>query len=211
MSRTGGRTLGGVERATQTDTGYWQAEIEFLIRDRNAWKVWKAIETELNGRTGVVAILMNEKHSAPYVGGIESRPVITNHSDGTSFSDGAGYRTRSIDLKMGSAAPVGSTVVTLEAVNAGDDLTGVTFSYQYAAYETGSLISKSGDLWQMRVFPPIRQAIPAGADLECDDPMCLMHLMTDTGMDAEQSPDPLAKKTVHFNEAVDFWADLLIS
>ena len=212
FSRSGGTSLENSETTTRTDLGKWRAEIGPIpLYYPNEYRVWNAIETYLGGRPGLVAVPCNEKFTAPYVGGQRSEPDHTTHSDGTTFSDGTQYRTRSIDLRMATTAQLGATVVSIEAVNAGDDLTGIYFSYQFALYQTGELISKNGDIWQLRIFPAIRQIIPAGADLECDDPACLMHLETDTAMSVEETPGQLATPSVRFVEAVDYWNILATS
>lgn len=212
FSRTGGTSLENSEVITQTDLGKWRAEIGPIpLYYPNEWRVWRAISTFLNGRAGIVAIPANDRFSAPYVNGVETHPRFTTHSDGATFSDGSQYRARSIDLKMSTAATLGATVVSIEAVKAGDDLTGIRFSYQYAMYQTGELISKSGDVWQMRIFPAIRQAIPASADLECDEPKCLMRLESDTEMSVRETPNRLATPSIRLVEAVDYWNTLASS
>ena len=212
FSRTGGTSLENVEITTQTDVGKWRADIgPIIVHTRNQFRVWTAIRTYLSGRSGIIAMPANEKFTAPYVGDVETSPGLSTHSDGSTFSDGSKYRTRSIGLRMSAAAGLGATVVSIEAVNAGDDLTGVRFSYQYALYETGELISRSGNVWQVRVFPAIRQAIPAGADLEADDPMCLMKLETDIGMQLPETPDRVSRQTIRMVEAVDYWNDLAVA
>lgn len=212
FSRSGGTSLENSETITQTDLGKWRAELGPIpLYYPNEWRVWRGIATYLNGRSGIVAVPANAKFTAPYVNGIPSEPSLTPHSDGSTFSDGTQYRTRSIDLKMSTAAVLGATVVSIQSVNAGDDLTGIRFSYQYAMYQTGELINKTGDVWQMRIFPAIRQAIPAGADLECDDPMCLMRLESDTEMSVRETPNRLATPTIRLVEAVDYWNDLATS
>ncbi len=209
FSRTGGTSLENSETITRTSVGKWRAEIgPVFVHSVNQFRVWRAIDTYLGGRGGLIAVPAHEKFSAPYVNDTATEPDLSTHSDGSTFSDGSKYRTRSIDLKMSTAAALGATIVSIQAVNAGSDLTGIRFSYQYALYETGELIAKNGDIWQMRIFPAIRQSIPAGADLETDDPMCLMKLETDTGMQLPEDPSRVSSQTVRFVEAVDYWNDL---
>ncbi len=212
FSRSGGTSLENSEIVTQTDLGKWRAEIGSVpLYYPNEWRAWRAISTYLNGRSGIVAVPASERFTAPYAGGIPSIPSASTHSDGSTFSDGSQYRTRSIDLKMSTAAALGATVVSIEAVNAGEDLTGIRFSYKYALYQTGELIQKTGDVWQMRVFPAIRQAIPVDAVLEADDPMCLMRLESDTEMSVQEIPNRLATPSIRLVEAVDYWNDLAAS
>jgi len=61
------------------------------------------------------------------------------------------------------------------------------------------------------VTPAIRQTIPAGADLEFDNPTCLVHLASDNGMDIPQ--DAIGKTSlvnVNFVEATDYWSRLAL-
>jgi hypothetical protein len=111
---------------------------------------------------------------------------------------------------MATAAALGATSVQLQVLRA-PTVAGIRFSYQHALYEVGAITAQAGNVYTASIFPAIRAAIPAGADLEADRPTCLCHLASDTEMDLEVPPDRGARPTVGIVEAVDYWTDLALA
>jgi len=211
FTRSGGRSLGGIERTTRTDRGFWRIS----LNDVSVWspamrRTWNAIRTKAGGRAGTFAVPAWSFDSAPYASGQRERSILTTHADGTTFDDGTSYYQGSIDIQMATFAPLGAAVVTLRLVHA-STAAGIRFSYQHALYETGPIIGQPTETtFQVPVFPAIRQAIPAGATLECDNPTCLAHLVDDRGMDISLNNTEIDTASVEFVEAVDVWNDLAI-
>jgi hypothetical protein len=171
-------------------------------------RVWNTIETDLAGRAGLIAVPVWSFDSAPYASGEREPLALTSHDDGTPFDDGSLYQQGAIDIQMAAFAPLGATVITLRLINAAT-AAGIRFSYQHAAYKTGRILSELGDgAFQVSIFPAIRQAIPAGAQLDVDNPTCLCHLAEDRGMDLGLNNTEIDTATVEFVEAVEFWDDL---
>ncbi len=144
--------------------------------------------------------------SAPYVSG-KFEPVIdTEHSDDAPFDDDTPYVQGAISVVTDGVTPVGATSIRLRIINADDNLVGVRFSYNHALYETGPVTSVDGDIWTLPISPSVRELIPAGADLEFDQPTCLCHLAEDRGMDIDQNAvGKFSSPSVSFFEAVDYW------
>lgn len=208
FTRSGGRTLGGTERTTRTDLGYWRLTLENVsVRSREMRQQWNATRVKLGGRAGLVAVPCWSFDSAPYVSGERERAIYLPHDDGTTFDDGAEYYEGAIHIEMAAFAPLSSTVVTLRLV-AASTAAGIRFSYQHALYETGPVIEQTGaNTFRVPVFPAIRQAIPADAWLEVDNPTCLCRLVDDRGMDLMLSNVEIDTQTIEFVEAVDYWND----
>lgn len=209
FTRSGGRTLGGIETATRTDLGFWKVDyLNVLIRNqhRTQWQTWQAIRQMMGGRSGRIAVPVRSGMSAPYSSGkFEAMPE-TFHSDDTSFSDGVHYTQGAINIVSHGVAPVGATTVRMRIINADDNLVGVRFSYRYALYETGPVLDVDGDIWTVPVSPSVRELIPDGADLEFDRPAVLCRLAEDRGMDV--TADALSSNTypgVSFIEDTDYW------
>ena len=211
FTRSGGRTLGGIQRNTRTDKGFWRIGLnEVSVRTPAMRRTWNSIRTDLGGKAGLIAVPVWSFDSAPFASGSREREVLTTHDDGTPFDDGSHYHQGSIDIEMASYAPLGSTVVTLRLIHAAS-AAGIRFSYQHALYETGRIISEPGaGLCQVALSTAIRQPIPAGAKLEVDMPTCLCHLAEDQGMDLLLSNTEIETASVDFVEAVDFWNDLAL-
>lgn len=205
FTRSGGRSLSGLERVTRTDRGWWSIALEGVILEtREQRQCWNAIRTMLSGRAGLVAVPLHSREVAPYPGGLWQRPLSVSHSDGATFSDGSGYRQRVITVRASALAPIGATSMRFTAINADADLVGARFSYELAAYEIGAKRSDGS----YAITPAVRAPIPAGADLEFDQPTCLCRLADDRAMAHSVSIEGFDSHSVSFVEATEWWSDL---
>lgn len=215
FTRTGGRSLGGVEPATRTDLGYWAIEYGNVVmqnRKREQWQTWQAIRQHLSGRSGLIAVRVRTSMSAPYVSGAFEPVEEVTHDDDTLFDDDTPYTQGAISIVTEGVTPIGATTITLRVIQSAENLVGVKFSYNHALYETGPVIDVDGDLWTVPISPSVRAEIPDGITLEFDEPTCLCRLSEDRGMDIEQ--EAVAKNTypsVSFVEATDYWNALAVS
>jgi hypothetical protein len=214
FSRTGGRSLGGVERAVRTDLGFWAIEYSNVIvqsRYRDQWQTWQAIRQKLAGRVGLVAVPVRSSLSAPYASGNFEPTASVPHDDNVPLDDDSLYTQSAILVVSDGVTPLGATVIRLRIIKAAANLAGVRFSYQHALYETGPIISVEGDIWTVPIWPSVRALIPSGADLEFDQPTCLCRLASDGGMDIQSdSIRKSAYPSVSFQEATDYWNDLAL-
>lgn len=211
FTRSGGRSLGGIERTTRSDRGFWNITLDGVpVWEPDQHRTWNAIRTQLGGSAGLIMVPAWSFKSAPYVSGVYEHPIETPHDDDTPFDDDALYTQGTINIEMSSYAALGSTVVTIKVIHA-SSISGIRFSYQGGLYETGPIIEEtSADTFRVSVSPAIRMAIPSGAILEVDEPTCLCHLVDDRGMDISEGITPLLRKSVQFVEAVDYWNDLAL-
>jgi hypothetical protein len=213
FTRSGGRSLGGVEPGVRTDTGYWTVDYTGVViqnRYRNQWKVWQAIRQKLGGRSGLIAVRVPSSLTAPYVSGHFEPTADLPHDDDTLFDDDTAYEQNAISVVSVGVTPLAATSIKMRIINAEADLTGVRFSYNHALYETGPAIEIDGDTWTVPISPSVRELIPDGADLEFDRPTCLCHLADDRGMDISQDAITKGvKPNVSFIEATDYWNSLV--
>lgn len=209
FSRSGGRTLGGIEPSTRTDLGYWEISYQNIVlqnRHRDQWRAWNAIRQKLGGRPGLIAVRVRSSLSAPYASGSFEPVVETEHGDDALFDDDTPYTQGAISIVSDGVTAVGATSIRLRIINADANLVGVRFSYNHALYETGPVTSIDGDVWTVPISPSVRALIPAGSDLEFDQPTCLCHLAEDRGMDVDQNAlSKFSLPSVSFVEAVDYW------
>ncbi len=133
----------------------------------------------------------------------------TTHSDGATFSDGTKYRGRTMCALMHEAAEIGQTVVKIEVVYGLEHVSGLRFSHEWALYETGPYLSNSQTVFEVPISPAIRRRIPAGAELELDEPGCLMRLITDSAMDISLPLNRVATANLAFTEALEVWEELV--
>ncbi|MBB4235038.1 hypothetical protein [Rhizobium esperanzae] len=212
FTRSGGRSLGGVEPVIRTDLGYWAIDYTGIVvqnRYRDQWRTWQAMRTKLGGRSGLISVRVPSSLSAPYLSGRFEPGTDTLHSDDTTFDDDMLYEQGAISVVSVGVTPIGSTSISLRIIKAAADLVGVRFSYNHALYETGPATEIDGDTWTVSITPAVRELIPDGADLNFEQPTCLCHLAEDRGMDVTQ--DAINKGTrpnVSFIEATDYWNSL---
>lgn len=214
FTRSGGRSLGGVEPAVRTDLGYWAIDYGNVViqnRYRQQWQTWQAIRQKLGGRAGLIAVPVRSSLSAPYASGkFEAMGEVT-HDDDTPFDDDTPYVQGAISVVTEGFTPLGATTIRLRIIKADANLVGVRFSCGHALYETGPVLDIDGDIWTVPISPTVREPIPHGMDLEFDEPTCLCHLADDRGMDLQ--PDNVRKNTypsVSFQEATDYWNQLAL-
>lgn len=214
FTRSGGRSLGGLQRSIRTDRGYWSIEYRSVaLHDRSRRAAWNAIRTWLSGTSGLVAIPVWSFDSALAVSESNVGLSLVPHSDGTGYEGGHFYSQPSIIVQASVVAEIGDTSISLRLVHGVEGLEGIRFSYNHALYETGSVINidedaEGGAVWTVPVFPAIRATIPADAYLEFDLPTCLVRLAADREMDVSLSPGRFDLVNVSFVEAADYWSDL---
>jgi hypothetical protein len=209
FTRTGGRSLGGLQPAVRTDLGFWSIDlIDIPVHSIAQRRTWEAISQKLSGAAGLIAVPAWSQDVAPYASGRFEPIIETEHSDDTPFSDGTPYTQGAISVVTDGVTPVGATSIRLRIINAAADLVGVRFSYHHALYRTGPVLSINGDIWTLPISPTVRELIPAGADLEFDQPTCICRLAEDRGMDGGVDAVPFERRSVSFVEAADYWANL---
>jgi hypothetical protein len=211
FTRSGGRSLGGVQPTVRTDVGFWSVDLENVaVHTREQRQTWIAIRQRLGGRAGLVAVPAWSFDAAPYVSGVREEEAETDHSDDSPFDDGTPYVQGAISVVSQGVTPIGATVMRLRIIHAAANLAGVRFSFNHALYETGPVTSIVGDVWELPISPSARELIPSGANLEFDRPTCLCRLADDRGMDGGINSNHFEQRTVGFVEANDYWNGLAI-
>jgi hypothetical protein len=209
FSRSGGRTLGGLERVTRTDRGFWSIVYRGVPLATPAQRrLWNAVAQHCGGAAGLLEVPVWSFDSAAWPAGAVDGKSLVPHSDGSGFSDGTFYAQPSIGVTLVSAVAIGATSVTLRIGYGIEELSGVRFSYQGALYRTGLSTAISGTDWTVPISPAIRAPIPAGAALEFGLPTCIVRLAGDREMDVIFSRGGVDRRDVAFVEAADYWNDL---
>jgi hypothetical protein len=212
FSRSGGVSLGGLERTTRTDRGWWMIDYKSVALYTVARRrIWNAFRVSLSGASGSFVIPVWSFDTSPWAAGTVEGKSLTPHSDDSPFDDESLYEQPTIIVTMGVAAALGDTSVTLRIGYGIDELTGTRFSYNHALYELGIPTAVVDDLWTMPVFPAIRAAIPIDAALEFDLPTCRVRLASDREMDVSLTAGGFDRADVSFREDTAFWNDAAIS
>ena len=79
FTRSGGRTLGGVQRSTRTDRGHWSIVYRGVpLGDAARPRCWSAIRTGASGMAGRLAVPVWSFDSSPWADGVGLRRL---HAD----------------------------------------------------------------------------------------------------------------------------------
>lgn len=209
FSRSGGTTLGGLQRVTRTDRGWWEIAYKGVsLKTAAERRMFNALGTHCSGMATPIAIPVWSHDSAEWPAGSANGVILTPHSDGTHFDDGSLYSQPAIGVTMVDAAEIGDTSVKLRIVYGIEELIGVRFSYEHALYKTGYPTLIDGTDWTVPIAPAIRAPIPAGADLEFGLPTCLVRLASDRELDTSFTVGFFDSVDIAFVEAADYWNDL---
>lgn len=209
FSRSGGRTLGGLERVTRTDRGFWSITYKGVpLKSAADRRMFNALGVHCSGMATPIVVPVWSNDTAEWPAGSRNGVILTPHSDGSSFDDESLYSQPAIGVSLVGAAAIGATSVTLRIGYGIDELIGVRFSYEHALYQTGFPTLIDGTDWTVPITPPIRAPIPDGAALEFGLPTCLVRLASDRELDTSFTAGFFDRVDVAFVEAADHWNDL---
>lgn len=201
---SGGRSLTAVEQIVATDAGYWSIVLdEIPVAGAVRKKVWRAMSVLLEGRMNTCAVPIYD-YEAPWpVGADYGDYTGIPFSDSALFSDDGGFQQPVITATIQSAVSLGAVTVPITVVSGAALEVPNHFSVANQLYRIKSITSVVGTLTTVKVWPPVRVAMTAGADAEFDDPRQLCRLATDGEM--MSGADDYAGRTlarVNFVEAL---------
>ena len=209
FSRSGGTTLGGLQRVTRTDRGWWSIAYKGVpLKTAADRRMFNALGTHCSGMATPIVVPVWSQDSAEWPAGSVRGRYLTPHSDGSSFDDGSLYSQPAIVVENVENVGIGATSIKLRVVSGIGEPVGVRFSYEHALYKTGFPTLVEDDEWTLPITPPIRAPIPAGAELEFGLPTCLVRLASDRELDTSFSAGFFDRVDVAFVEAADYWNDL---
>lgn len=200
----GAASVNGNTQVVSSSAGLWSiAYGEIPVLDEDAIKCWRALVALLEGRLTPIRVTISRMYQP--AGSAEADGLYgggTPHSDGTLFSDGTGYVERVIDVQLTAGMAKGATSAAI-AINYADEIEpGQHFSIGDRLYRIKSIVYTDTDRASITFTPPAREAASTGAQLEFDDPSCLMRLASDREMDLPLDFNRWAYPSVTFIEAV---------
>lgn len=206
----GGRSLSGLEQIIQNDAGFWRLTMaNIVIRSHQHVRLWNALEAILQGRSGTVLVPMIDcgRQPWPFVDG----HAVTSYgqipfSDGALFNDGTGFYQPVIEATVLGTIAARATSGTLHVTYGGEVMAGMHFSVGERAYRIKRVSGtvESGDIvtYDITFWPPAREAMSDGADIDFDRPKFRARLATDTEMDMDPDMLVFARPTLNFVEDV---------
>lgn len=188
-SLAGPTAVSGFSQVVASDAGIWRATFDGIpVYDQNGRsliKLWRAIAGLAEGRLNALVIPICEAGRRPVPDGAADSEIDGSvpHSDDSYFSDGTGYVSRYTTVVTSAAAAVRGTTLSLIKTVAPDLEPGHRFSIGERLYQIKSVTAQDETMATVKIWPPLREFVEAGAQLEFDRPVLRVRLATDSEMD----------------------------
>ncbi|MGB3044536.1 MAG: hypothetical protein WBB98_15255 [Xanthobacteraceae bacterium] len=203
---TPGQTGSGVMTVGRSDGGgYWTCAMGSVAlagrkgmgdvgRDRQKFStlLWRAVRQICAGGVNLIVVPRNDALFRPFPDGAKEYGGI-RHSDGSAYSDSAGYYQPVISVMTYAAASLRATTLGLELVNCAPLVGGESFSINHPnagwrLYEIATVEYIDDNHVAVTFNPPLREAVLIGTEVEFDCPRCTMRLANAGAMDLAVAP-----------------------
>jgi len=174
--------LSGFRQAVSSPAGVWAITYDRIIVASRAQRLTlRAIAALVEGRaTPIVLPVYDREELRPIDPSIDASAT---HDDGSTHDDGTGYGARRAQILVDGAVALGANQMTTETVLGETIEPGMHFSVGHRLYRVRSIVETDGASTTFKFWPIAREAIPDGAELEFDEPVCLVRLAEDGGLD----------------------------
>lgn len=178
---------------------------DYRYRERAVTLLWRAVRQICNGGTNRIVVPRNDALFRPFPAGASEYGSIP-HSDGSFFSDGTGYYQPVIDVVTYGDADLRDNTLYLQLNYCGGLLGGESFSIDHSTwgwrlYEIATVEYIDATHVKVTFNVPLREAVPAGTQVEFDRPRCVMQLKNPGSMDLTVVPWTFNSANVEFIEA----------
>lgn len=181
MLVTGPTSFSGKKQMVASDAGYWVGTMsDFPVVTTDQILEWRGIIADLQGGLEDIVISPFDHLRAPVHSGLP--PVIADipHSDGSFFSDEAGYSQSTIKVTLSAGLGLRATSAVLNIQEAGPIKRGMYFSVYDGVRPSMYVITKppeiEGNVANIRFLPPLRAPVAAGGEVDFADPKLVMNL-----------------------------------
>lgn len=188
-SRSGGRSIVGTEQVVQSGAGYWTAKFTVdVFRSSAAASVRRGADKEIaframlaycEGRANPFLIGPSTLRTSPALVAHDPGPIVVPHSDGTTFSDGSKYRTQLTSAKVVSNVASGLNVIAVNMLGGHSPEPGQYFSVIDRLYLIKVASPQGSNIWNLTVWPTVREPLVANTPAEFDDPVCRVRFASD--------------------------------
>lgn len=206
MSVVGPSTLTGRNQAASVDAGYWVFSFRRIaVGTPEKVKAWRALSALIEGASNLISIpVYDAGQIGEYIAGA-SVPFKNDDNDPVYFSDGSGFAGTDpyLAMNVGEAA-IGATSITIDFGAAPEEIVGGEyFSVRDRLYVIKGVIARVGDVYELAIWPRVREAIEDDVIFNFTDPRCLVRLQSDMEMDLDLDIGRLGFPDVNFIEAID--------
>lgn len=203
---SGGQSMSGIEQVSSSMNDRWTAAYTFKISNTNDLLPLRAFILSMRGRANTVGLPAFDNNRAPWavVKGIRQTPKIRRDRalDGTPYADPANFNDTLIVASLTAAAAAMATQASI-AISVGTaPQPGHLFGLGNRLY---SILSVTGaGPYAVEIWPSLRFAAAAGANVSFTSALCEMRFASDTeGASALMGLSALrfGSVTLNFDEA----------
>ncbi|GBD48105.1 hypothetical protein [Methylopila sp. Yamaguchi] len=179
--------------------GLWKLTYaDIWLETEQEYRAWRALRARQRNGSGVMVVPVLRRLWFAQALGVPADQI--PHSDGTFFSDGAGYAGQTIGASLTAAAAHGATEIQVRILGAQPLQGAEPFTivhpvaearlYEVAGVNAMADVVVSGQVvgydYTIEINPPLREPTAAGTELDFDNPRCLMRLADPNGMSYEE-------------------------
>jgi hypothetical protein len=176
----GNPSLSGVTQRIASDAGRWMCSMSGIpLVTKDKIKLWRAIEGMAEGQLGQFIVPIQDIDRGP--AGENYGAEVLHFGDVPFFGD-VPYSASSYIASASMAAALGATQIALQVSSSPMPEPGQFFSIGLRLYSINRIVSTVGAVMTVKVSPPLREAVVAGAFAEFGEPKLLCRLASDDAM-----------------------------
>ncbi|MCV9965451.1 hypothetical protein OIU34_26590 [Pararhizobium sp. BT-229] len=188
-----------VADAIQSDGPFWRVTYGNVVVNKDIKvRVFRALAAVLDGMSTPILMPYCRKFQPIPEGAVLKGTV--PHADGTTFSDGTGYKRSGTDVRLRGDLARRTSTATVDIFAAGTLEPGQVFSFGERLYELRKVDYVTLTRAAIKFRPPLREAVNDGESLNFDSAVCRCRLLTDTQMDLKLTLNKTAMPTVELVE-----------
>lgn len=198
---SGGVSLSGIEDVIETDRGGpWQITMSGInLRTPQTLRLWDMWTSFMPGRVFLVPLLSVGTSPRPSAGGGLARPSALQAND-PNFPTQVRYAAPYIVAQTDGNAALGATEVTINVIQGARIQGGERMSIGERAFKIERVLSGSAQQATVRVHPPARAAIGAGAAVNFEWPVVRCRLVVGQDLAPDVSFGRRAEVSISFVE-----------
>ncbi|MBK4215809.1 hypothetical protein JJJ17_07725 [Paracoccus caeni] len=197
-------SISGAETIVPTLRGKWMATATMVIHGEAAVLQWQAFLAQMQGRIGTTLVPCHTWFRPKDRNG-HSLPLedMADLSDAQTWEHFGMENSEIVRIRTAAAAPLRATRMDLELVNSTGLRPGQVFSIGERLHRVQLHWQPTSTTHRIQFEPPLRQAVPSGARLEIEHPVCKMRFTTETeGLFNQDYADFGPKIDISFQEAI---------
>jgi hypothetical protein len=200
VTTSGPASLSGVRQVVAAPAAVWVITLQSIPVASVAQRLtFRALGAQIQGRANPVLVPVFDR--VELRGSGSGVTYTAPHSDDSSHSDGSLYASGGSQAVVAAAASMGdvalSVTIVLGSLEAGQHL-----SIGNRLYRVARVDAVSGSTLDLIVWPPLRDDVVAGSEIELDNPVCKCRLYDDAGMNVTLEYGRTAFPTVKFLEDI---------